>query len=228
MSRSSRLSQVVTLCLPILLLLSSACSLRPIQPSSGGTSQQAVDGPISDAFVPNQTGNWSLERDERAATEIVNEQLVITVTAPNTIQYATLEDRIFGDFVLEIDTWQRSGSPESSYGVLFRMQDDGQFLRFDITGNGMYIIERHNADGSWTRLIPDWLPASAINQGLNELNRLKVIAAGSSLTFYINDVLLAQLIDETFASGAIALDAGTFNNGNLQVSFDNLIITPGS
>ena len=48
---------------------------------------------------------------------------------PNTIQYTTLTDRAFSDFVLEVDAWQRGGAPESSYGVLFRIQEDGRFYR---------------------------------------------------------------------------------------------------
>ncbi len=105
------------------------------------------------------------------------------------------------------------------------MQDDQQFYRFDITGNGLYVIERRNSDGTWTRLVPDWTPTTALNQGLNVVNRLKVIAAGPDLTFYANDVLLTQLSDPTFNSGGIALDAATFGGGNLQVSFDNLAVT---
>lgn len=205
----------------------TACSLRPMQSSGGGIGEAASEGSFSDAFIPGQTGNWLFEQDEQASTAITNEQLVITIAVPNTIQYATLGDRTFGDFVLEVDTWQRSGPPEGSYGVLFRMQEDGQFLRFDITGSGAFMVERHNPDGSWTRLVPDWVPTTAINQGLNVANRLKIIAAGSNLTFYANDILLIQLNDDAPASGAIALDAGTFGGGNLQVSFDDLTITEG-
>ncbi len=141
------------------------------------------------------------------------------------MQYAALDGAIFGDLALEVDVAQRSGPADSSYGVIFRMQDGQQFYRFDITGNGLYVIERHNSDGTWTRLIPDWTPTTALNQGLNVVNRLKVIAAGPDLTFYANDVLLTQLSDATFNSGGIALDAGTFGGGNLQVSFDNLAVT---
>jgi hypothetical protein len=188
----------------------------------------AADEPFTDAFVPGQTGNWLFEQDANGSTAIVNEQMVVTIISPNTIQFATLGDRTYSDFVLEVDAWQRAGAPESSYGVLFRMQEDQQFYRFDITGNGLYIVERRLADGTWVRLTPEWTPTSALNQGLNVANRLKIIAAGPTLTFYANDVLLTQVVDEALAAGGIALDAGTFGGGDLQVSFDNLTITPGT
>lgn len=211
----------------IILGLLTACGGRPLLPTDGGESSSEVnsDGSFQDAFVPGQTGNWVLEQDELGSTAIVNEQLVVTVAAPNTLQYAALGDRVFGDFALEVDAWQRSGPVESSYGVLFRMEDGSQFYRFDVTGNGLFMIERHNSDGTWVRLVPEWTPTAALMQGLNTANRLKIIAAGSNLTFYANDVLLAQITDSTFSTGSIALDAGTFGGGNLQVSFDNLTIT---
>ena len=221
MSRLLRLSAVA-----FLLLLLGACGGRPIIPTSGGDEAGTGDGgDVREAFVPGETGNWLLEQDEVGSSAIVNEELIITIAAPNTIQYAALDGMTFGDLALEVDVAQRSGPADSSYGVLFRMQDDQQFYRFDITGNGLYVIERRNSDGTWTRLVPDWTPTTALNQGLNVVNRLKVIAAGPDLTFYANDVLLTQLSDPTFGSGGIAFDAGTFGGGNLQVSFDNLAVT---
>lgn len=205
----------------------AACGGRPLLPDGndpGGASTGTQQG-YSDAFVPGQSGEWLLEQDEHGSTAMVNEQLAVTVASPNTMQYAALSDAVFGDFVLEVDAWQRSGPPESSYGILFRMQDGQQFYRFDVTGSGLFMVERRNADGTWTRLIPDWSPTTALNQGLNVANRLKVIAAGPTLTFYANDVLLTQVDDATFSNGGIALDAGTFGGGNLQVTFDNLSIT---
>ncbi|CUS02253.2 conserved protein of unknown function [Candidatus Promineifilum breve] len=217
----------------LLLLVVVACGGRPLLPTGDNAPAAAgevIDSsePYSDAFVPGQTGNWLFEQDGNGSTAIVNEQLVVTLVSPNTIQYATLGDRTFDDFVLEVETWQRAGAPESSFGVLFRVQEDKQFYRFDITGNGLFMVERRHADGTWTRLVPDWTPTSALNQGLNVANRLKIIAAGPTLTFYANDVLLTQVVDDTLAAGGIALDAGTFGGGDLQVSFDNLTITPGT
>lgn len=213
----------------IVFVLLAACGGRPLLPSAGDSvSSESNNGTYQDAFVPGETGNWVFESDEFGSTAIVNEQLVVTVAAPNTIQYAALDDEVFGDFALEVDAWQRSGPVESSYGILFRMADGMQFYRFDVTGNGLFMVERHNSDGTWVRLLPDWTPAAALTQGLNVANRLKVIAAGSTLTFFANDVLLTQITDNTFTTGGIALDAGTFGGGNLQVSFDNLNIMSDS
>lgn len=224
----SRLSRALLVGLVMLL---AACGGRPLLPGATG-SDSGIDpdtsGTLREEFIPGRTGNWLLEQDAVGSTAVVNEQLVITVDAPHTMQYATLTDRTFNDFVLEVDAWQRAGAPESSYGVLFRVGEDGQFYRFDITGNGLYMVERRAVDGTWTRLVREWTPTAAINQGLNVANRLKVIANGADLTFYVNGILLTQLSDTSLSDGYIALDAGSFAGTALQVSFDNLIVVPGS
>lgn len=224
MSRSLRHKLPLGLILSGLWLL-VGCGGRPLLPPGNNAGAGASDTNFTDAFVPGQTGNWLLEQDELGSSAVVNEELLITIVAPHTIQYASLPDRTFGDFALEVDVTQRAGPAESSYGILFRMQDDQQFYRFDVTSNGLYMIERHQSDGTWLRLVPDWAPSSALNQGLNVVNRLKVLAAGPTLTFYANDELLTQVTDASLIEGAIGLDAGTFGGGNLQVAFDNLRIT---
>jgi hypothetical protein len=200
-----------------ILLLAAACADLP----SASEPSQAL---YRDAFVVGQTGKWLLESDDLGSTAVVNEQMVITVKTPNTLQFSTLEEQTFSDFVLEVDARQASGSPDSSYGILFRMQDKDQFYRYEITGDGHFMLERRNADASWTRLMPDWTASAAINQGLNVVNRLKIIASSSQITVYANDVLLQQVSDTAYTSGGIGLDAGSFGDKDLQVAFDNLVV----
>ena len=88
------------------------------------------------------------------------------------------------------------------------------------------MIERHEADGTWTRLLREWTPTAAINQGLNVANRLKIIANGAELGFYVNDILLTQVSDTALTEGRIGLDAGSFAGNALQVSCQVIIIFP--
>lgn len=209
------------LALALGLLLLMACGQQPQSKAADPASGQVL---FSDEFVVGQTGNWLLEHDEVSAVEITGEQLVLSVNQPNTIQYATLQEPEFSNFVAEVDGRQRAGSLESSYGILFRMQDGQRFYRFSVTPSGLYVIERHDGDGTWTRLVEDWLPSEAINQGPNVANRLKVIANGPDITVFVNDILLQQVSDPTYSTGTIALSAGTFGGENLQVSFDDLVV----
>ena len=53
------------------------------------------------------------------------------------------------------------------------------------------------------------------------LNRLCVLAEGTSITLFANEAVLTTLSDDTFAGGQIGLAAGTFTEAGLEVSFDN-------
>lgn len=177
-----------------------------------------------DQFQPTQLTNWLLEGDAAGRSLLLNNQLVIQIDTPNTMQYATLIEPTFSDFVLEVDAQLLSGPEASSYGVLFRQDENGRFYRFQITGTGFYVLERRNGDGSWTRLTDDWPQSGAIHQGTNIINRLRVEAIGPSLAIYANGELLHQTNDEALTAGTIALDAGTFGLGGVQVGFDRVVV----
>ncbi|MDX1413007.1 MAG: family 16 glycoside hydrolase [Candidatus Promineifilaceae bacterium] len=179
-----------------------------------------------DEFVVGHTGTWTLESDDIGSSAIVPEQLVIELNSPNLIQYSMLKEPVFSDFALEVDGRLTGGSSTTTYGVMFRMQSPDEFYRFEITGDGLYVLERHDADGSWVRFSEDWLDAAVINQGVGAANKLKVVADGANISVYVNDALLEQVTDNAYTSGNIALDIGTFDGVGARVSFDNLVVYP--
>lgn len=204
----------------LLAVFLSACEQMevPLPGSSGAL--------FRDDFIIGRTGDWHLEEDDLGYTAIVPEQLVIQLDAPETVQYAVLREPTFDDFELTVDARQLKGSPESSYGILFRYQGPDAFYRFDITSSGLYVLERRNPDGTWERFTPDWRESPAINRGLNVVNQIKVVAEGPRIRVFVNDLLLEEIRDETYATGTIALDAGTFGVPGLQVAFDNVSVFP--
>jgi hypothetical protein len=198
----------------------------------GGCSEQAPttatatpdDVLFFDNFSVGTSGNWQTEADEQGRTAIENGQMVVAVNAENTLQYTTLRDEIFDDFILDVDVSAIEGAAENSFGILFRMQNPSEFYRFDITGDGKYMIERSDAGGSWTRYLNDWTSSESINEGLRSFNKLRIEALGPKLTFYINDSEVFQLQDSQYLSGTIALDAGTFGQSSVTATFDNILV----
>lgn len=204
--------------LPIFVLLSACGNL-----AVGGNSERDVV--FHDDFEDALSGGWHLEADAQGRAEVVDGKLLMTISAPATVQYVTLEDKVFSDFILDVEASQVAGPAGSSYGVLVRMVAPGQFYRFEVTSNGEYIVERHEGNGVWTRLTDGWQDSAAILQGTNRVNHLRVAAVEGRFSFYANDTLLTQVFDDSYVTGAMALDAGTFNQSELQVAFDNVIIS---
>lgn len=217
MFRNCSLYTVHCLLCTVLLFL-AACG-------DGGAVSQDEDVIFIDEFNPGETGNWQVEGDDVGQTAVINQQFVIAINQPNTMQYTTLQEPVVNNFTLEVDAQQIAGNPESSFGILARMRGADQFYRFEITSSGLYMVERHNADGSWSQYLEDWTESAAIKQGLNSVNRLKLEANGPSLSFYVNDTLLHEAYDNGVGlETTIGLDAGTFGQAGLQVAFDNVVI----
>lgn len=177
-----------------------------------------------DEFVLGQTADWQFEGDAQGRTTIVNEQLMVELNTPNTMQFSSLPEQSYDNFIFEVDARQLAGDPGNTYGVLFRMQDAAQFYRFELTGDGLYMVERRNADGTWTRFVDDWTESAAIARGINALNRIRIEANGSNFSAFVNDQLVHQFADNAYANGTIGLDAGTFTQPHTQAVFDNVVV----
>ena len=194
----------------ILVLLLTAMALAACADAAGVPGASDADVIYFDGFVPGETGNWVIEGDNAGQTAVINEQLVIDLADNNIMQFTTLPDHTFDDFILEVDVRLLEGDLGSSYGVLFRMQDTTRFYRFEITGDGLYMVERRDGAAGWTRFVESWTESTAIRQGLGNTNHLRVEARGQSVALYVNDQLVHQFTDTAYSSGTIALDAGTF------------------
>jgi hypothetical protein len=203
----------------ISLLLLAACA-----DSTGVPGASGADVIYSDGFVPGEMGNWIMEGDNAGQTAVINEQLVIDLADNNIMQFSTLPDITFDNFILQVDARLLQGDLGSSYGVLFRMQDTSHFYRFEITGDGLYMVERRDGEQGWTRFVDRWTESTVIKQGLGSVNRLRVEALGQTISLYVNDEPLYQFTDTAYSSGTIALDAGTFVQPAAQVAFDNLVV----
>ena len=98
--------------------------------------------------------------------------------------------------------------------------------KLQYTRGGEYSVWRRIAGGTATALV-DWTYTPAINQG-DAWNTLRVVADGSRLTVFINDVRLWSGLDSTFSYGRIGVgmyqDASAGNE--LQVDWARACVLP--
>ncbi len=110
------------------------------------------------------------------------------------------------NFYLEAHMQRISGASDSSYGVIFRLQENGGFryYRFMVTDTGGYevaLVDR----GDTTTLIPR---SPVTHLQLGAMNRIAVIGAGSQFTFYVNDHYVDTLTDHTLSQGQVGIIIG--------------------
>jgi hypothetical protein len=170
---------------------------------------------------------------------------VLAIGGDDGTPYSTTRHR-FADFDARVDATAIANPEDTGFGLVFHLQDPENLMVFLISTDGYYRVSRF-IDGVEKRLSA-WIPSDAIRQGTEQTNRLRVVAAGGTYRFFINDELVPvcipddpggestfsggqcygsmqdALIDETFTSGHIGV-AAQATGLPVRIEFDNLVIT---
>lgn len=168
---------------------------------------------FSDSF-----GGWDDAFDTYTRKVYGNNRYQIEVNASNLVAWG-LANRDVANFEIEVEAKQEDGDAKNSYGLLFRFQDRNNFYRFDISGDGYYLLSKF-VEGEWTTLV-DWTASEFINTG-GAANILRVSAFGPDITVWANGQQLVSMTDDSLTHGNFGFFAGTFADPFTWVSFDNL------
>ena len=129
----------------------------------------------------------------------------------------------FTDIHLEVDATKIGGPDDNHYGVVCRYQDQGNFYFYEISSDGYYDTGKFK-DGQMVLIGMTQMQSSdLIRQGENT-NRLRADCVGDTLTFYVNDNLIAILKDSDFKDGDVGLIAGTLGSPGADILFDNFVV----
>lgn len=168
-------------------------------------------------------GTWQLSSDAAAETRIEDGRLLVIIHEPGQVAWAVAGKRL-SNLRLAVEATPVAGPVDNEYGILIRMDGDKHFYAFSISADGYARAARY-ADGQWTLLSADWFSHPAILQGM-ATNRLELEAQGTQFKFWVNGELVVELSDAELAQGDVGLYAGAFNEGEVQLAFDNLRIEP--
>ena len=133
---------------------------------------------------------------------------------------------IYQDIVLEVEMTQLDQNIEtlSTYGVMCRVQPNGDGYAFRITNNGQYVIEKYISGIFYP--INGWQYSRVIKAN-NEVNKNKIEAycEGNQLRLTVNGHVLDLAIDDTFSEGKIGFvaQAGTSQFAT-EVHYDDLYL----
>lgn len=206
---------------PIILILSLACSLSQVSRLFGEYPQNSGDLLFQDGFSDPSSG-WDRVQSQGGMTDYENDRYRIVVNAANA-DYWTNPGLSFQDVMIDVDAGKNSGPDDNDFGVLCRYQDTENFYFFIISSDGYYgigIVE----DGEQSLLEPPQMYQSDSIIPGDATNHLQAICQGSQLTLYVNGDLIAEASDSTFAEGDIGLIVGSFDEPGVDIWFDNLMI----
>src|SRR6266700_3695204 len=90
-------------------------------------------------------------------------------------------------------------------GLIFRAGSSGAQYRLRVGPDGSYDLASQSATVAKGT-------SPAINQGLNQINTIKVVARGANISLYVNGQLIASVTDSSSSSGRIGLMGVNFGN----------------
>lgn len=182
--------------------------------ATASTAQSPLGGPISsisgvsgtpqlaDSLASNSSERWT---DDGVTCYFTNNAYHVSVKHDNFLQSCGLLNQTVGNNAVQVDISLLSGSYA---GLLLRAKGDSFYI-FGISNQGQYFFSRHDA-GAGTNYVPLIQATSngAILAG-SAKNTLQVIAHQDTFKLFINGTFVGQAQDGTYASGQLALAAGT-------------------
>lgn len=153
-------------------------------------------------------------------------QFHMKVITSNLIAWTICDqDPIEGDFVLEADVTTVDGPDNNAAGLVFNYNDlTKEFYSFSIGADGYYVFTKDGLNYTEPTFLVEWSTSPVINQG-KTTNHLKLEVVDTNFKYYINDTLIGEVSDPSLGSGQIGFFAGTLDDGNIHVAFDNVKIS---
>ncbi|MEE4195629.1 MAG: hypothetical protein V2J07_10570 [Anaerolineae bacterium] len=183
---------------------------------------------LSDSFDGNTANDWTgIEDQSIGFADYYQGFYYIYSMVPEVPTIATAGLYI-NDVVIDIRTTQLNDKyPDtlSTYGVMCRVQENGDGYSFRITNNGQYVIEKY-VNGIFIPL-NNWSYSEVIkaNKDINK-NHIVAECVGTQLSLSVNGHLLDVAVDSTFTEGKIGFVAQAGATGAYtEVHFDELLLT---
>jgi hypothetical protein len=176
---------------------------------------------------------WSVGQGDLGNISVTSGELVIVVRQPGAFRYALGPIGLTPDFFLEVTARSALCSAGDEYGVMFRVQPNGDHYRLTLTCDGGARVSRVLENQS-IALIPVTQTYTVI-PGAPAVNRLAILAVGDQYWFYINNFEAFSVRDGTLTGGGPALIVRSARSGQVTVAFDDLLVraiqatpTPGT
>lgn len=205
----------------ITVLLFASCSGLPILNQVFNPAPQAttVGMLLEDDFSETGSG-WDRMESEIGSTNYDHGAYHIIVREPLVDLFAN-PGGSYKNVVMEVKAARQSGPLNNSYGVICRYQDEKNFYTALITSDGYAGIFEVN-DGKYRMLgNSEMIPVPAILGGTTP-NLIHFECIGESLALAVNGAPVDAQQDKSFESGDVGLIAGTFDEPDVHIAFDDI------
>jgi hypothetical protein len=226
-SATTGIKQVSTSVGEVATLVSNLPTLMPqtVEPQLMDTPVPSNDIILSDDFSDTSSG-WETYTDQYGNAGYSDGGYLVKAIVKEQYMWGSLVVGL-ADIQVDVDAkvLETVKDGYDAYGIDCRLQSNADGYGFRITSDGYVAISLYANDVSKT--LVDWVKSSAIYTD-GRVNHISAVCAGDTLQLWVNGQKVAETTDSTFSSGDIALAAVGFNDGTVQVLFDNLVVKKAS
>jgi hypothetical protein len=208
----------------VLVLVTLACTLPRLP--GGGTSTATGGDPnmlFTDDFSDSGSG-WDVYNDANGDVSYAGGGYRILVTTTDMMLWGNPYQSFQNDVRIKVEAAKSSGPDDNALGIICRYQDVDNFYMFIISSDGYAGIAMYK-NNEFSMLSGESMDLSAaINLGA-ATNQIEVTCIGSTLTLLVNGTQAATATDVSFSGGDVGLFAKSFSEANVEILFDNLVVS---
>ncbi len=151
----------------------------------------------------------------------VKDGKLILKPALNTTQSVLNQSNVFDDADIAVDVILSTGDPIVPGGLIFWAKDYSNFYCLSIDANGSFKIS-HFVTDRWLSPV-GWTKSEAMNTGLGQVNKLRVVTKGRQATAYINDKEVVTINGQPpQGGGCVGISGGSAQDSQNTWQFANL------
>lgn len=206
-----------------------ACEMPAM--AGSGQAQPVSDAPpaadvlFHDDFSGSGSGEWHSDNNPDHRLTLQDGVFQFLIEMPDVLVWSPAGMN-FEDICIDVDAEKIDGPDDAEFGVICRYTRDesGSFsyYYFLITG------DRHAKIGkviqSEASPISGDFRFEEIQEG-DAMNRIGAECIGNQLTLYVNNSEILVVADDTLSEGDVGLVASTSDAGEMQVQFDNFVVS---
>src|SRR5260370_28233073 len=130
---------------------------------------------------PNLDPSWGTPSERLS----VKDGKLTSKPESNTTESIVNQSNVFDDGDIRVEVVVRAGDANVPGGLIFWAKDHSNFYCLCIDAAGYFKISRYVTD-RWLQPV-GWTENEAINKGIGQVNKLRVVTKGRQATAYIND-----------------------------------------
>ncbi len=182
-------------------------------PYVSGTSKLIINDPLSKA-----SSTWQVDTHDTLGGSCVftNNTYQVGETQKSYFRICKVRSTDVSDFVFEVHMQILSGN---CGGILFRQQSSGQYYLYRVCQDGNYGLTRYVDNTGQTSVSMRYTTSSAIHKGQQE-NVIAVVAQGTRIHLYVNNVDIDDFDDNNYLHGQLGLIAD-YSNAPVVVAYTN-------